>query len=66
MNDDELVVLSPRGRLRCFLRCRNNEEEETKLKSRPLGDDENPIVDGNTHAEDDADNDDDGSEKNLR
>ena len=41
-----------------FIEMRNNGEEKTK-KLRPLGDDENPIVAGNTHADDDADDDDD-------
>jgi len=44
-----------------FIEMRNNGEEKTK-KLRPLGDDENPIVAGNTHADDDADDDDDGSD----
>ena len=34
-----------------FIEMRNNGEEKTK-KLRPLGDDENPIVAGNTHADD--------------
>ena len=47
-----------------FIEMRNNGEEKTK-KLRPLGDDENPIVAGNTHADDDADDDDDGSDDDL-